>query len=157
VKRKVMFISSTGGHLNEMMQLKDLFKEYDYSIITEKTKSNMGLLKKHPGKSYFLVYGTKDRFWSYPFKLLWNCFKSLYLYIKIHPDYIITTGAHTAGPMCCIGKIFGSRIIYIETFANMETKTVTGKLIYPFADKFIVQWQSMLSLYPKATFGGWIH
>ena len=50
----------------------------------------------------------------------------------------------------------GSRIIYIETFANITTKTITGKLIYPIADLFVVQWKSMLELYPKAKFGGWI-
>ena len=58
--------------------------------------------------------------------------------------------------MCCIGKIFGSRIIYIETFANMSSKTITGRFIYHFADKFIVQWDSMKSLYPDAEVGGWI-
>jgi len=155
--KRVLFISSTGGHLSEMLQLKELFKKYDYFIITEKTKSNINLKDKYKNRIFYLVYGTKDHLLSYPFKLLYNCFKSLFLYFKIHPDYIITTGAHTAGPMCCLGKIFGSKIIYIETFANMKTKTVTGRLIYLFADKFIVQWESMKELYPKAIDGGWIY
>ena len=154
--KRVLFVASTGGHLNEMMQLKELFDKYEYHIITEKTKSNLHLLDKYPKKVDFLVYGTKDHMLTYPFKLLYNCFKSLFLYIKIHPDYIVTTGAHTAGPMCCIGKLLGSRIIYIETFANITTKTITGKFIYLFADKFIVQWESMKKLYPNAEFGGWI-
>lgn len=62
---------------------------------------------------------------------------------------IVTTGTHTAGPMCYLGKIFGSKIIYIETFANKNKKTATGRLIYPIADLFIVQWEEMLKLYPK--------
>lgn len=155
--KKVLFISSTGGHLSEMMMLNDLFKKYDYHIITEKTKTTKSLKSKYDRKIDYLIYGTKDHPFSYPFKLLANCFKSLYLYLKIRPDFIVTTGAHTAGPMCCLGKIFGSKIIYIETFANMRTKTITGKLIYKFADLFIVQWKSMLDLYPKATYGGWIY
>lgn len=155
--KRVLFISSTGGHLSEMLQLKELFDKYDYYIVTEKTKSNIKLKQKYKDRISYLVYGTKDHLLSYPFKLLYNCFKSLFLYFKIHPDYIITTGAHTAGPMCCLGKIFGSKIIYIETFANMRTKTVTGRLIYLFADKFIVQWESMKDLYPKAIDGGWIY
>lgn len=154
--KNVMFISSTGGHLNEMMQLKSLFKKYDYYIVTEKTKSNLSLKNKYKDRVSFLVFGTKDHMLTYPFKLLYNCFKSLFIYFKVHPDYIITTGAHTAGPMCCIGKIFGSRIIYIESFANISTKTVTGKLLYPIADKFIVQWEEMKKLYSDATVGGWI-
>ena len=155
--KKVLFISSTGGHLSEMFQLKEMFNKYDYYIITEKTKSNMYLKNKYKNKVSYLVYGTKDHKLVYPFKLIYNCFKSLFLYIKVHPDYIITTGAHTAGPMCLIGKIFGSRIIYIETFANINTKTITGRLLYPVADRFIVQWSDMKKLYPNSIDGGWLY
>lgn len=140
-----------------MMQLKKMFKSYDYNIITEKTKSNISLKNKYKERIDFLVYGTKDHMLTYPFKLLYNCFKSLYLYLKIHPDYIITTGAHTAGPMCLIGKIFGSRVIYIETFANINTKTITGRMLYPVADRFIVQWPSMKKIYKNSIDGGWIY
>lgn len=157
MKRRVMFISSTGGHLSEMLQLKEMFKEYDYTIITEKTKSNLKLKDKYKDRIYFTIYGTKDHMLTYPFKLLGNCFKSLYYYLKTRPDYIVTTGAHTAGPMCLIGKIFGSKIIYIETFANMKTKTITGRLLYPVSDLFVVQWESMKELYPDSVYGGWIY
>ena len=83
--------------------------------------------------------------------------KSFYLYFKIRPKYIVSTGTHTAVPICYIGKLFGSKIIFIETFANSKTKTLSGKLVYPIADLFIVQWESMLKLYPKAVLGGWIY
>ncbi len=155
-KQKVMFIASTGGHLEELLQLKSMFKDYDYCLITEKTKSNMYLKGTYHSKVHYLIYGTKHHFLIYPFKLFINCFISLFYYLKYRPNYIITTGVHTAGPMCCIGKILGSKIIYIETFANMVTKTSTGKLLYPISDKFIVQWESMKKIYPKADFGGWI-
>ena len=155
-KKKVMFISSTGGHFNEMSQLKDLLKKYDYYIVTENTPDKMYLKEKHPNRVSYLVYGTKDHMLTYPFKLLYNCFKSLFIFIKVRPKVIITTGAHTAGPMCCIGKIFGTKIIFIESMANITTKTITGRLIYKFADLFIVQWESMLELYPNAKYGGWI-
>ena len=155
-KKSLLFISSTGGHLEEMLQLSPMFKNYDYHIVTEKTKSNIYLKDKYKDKVDYLVYGTKFHIFSYPFKLLYNCFKSLFIYFKYSPDYIITTGTHTAGPMCCIGKIFGSKVIYIETFANMVTKTSTGKLIYPISDLFVVQWDSMKKLYPDSVVGGWI-
>lgn len=155
-KKKVMFISSTGGHLDELMQLQDMFNKYDYYIVTERTKSNLNLKNKFSKKVSFLIYGTKKNMLTYPFILLINCFISLFIYIKEKPKYIIATGAHTTGPMCCIGKILGSKIIYIETFANSKNKSVTGSLVYNFADLFIVQWEEMLKLYPKAVYGGWI-
>jgi len=69
--KRVMFISSTGGHLDELMQLKPIFKNYDYSIVTEKTKSNINLKNKFT-KVSFLVFGTKDHLFSYIFKFIYN-------------------------------------------------------------------------------------
>lgn len=155
--KKVLFISSTGGHLSELMQLKPLFKEYDYHIITEKNQATLSLKKEYGKRINFLVYCTRIKFIEYPFKFIYNCFKSLALYIKIRPKYIISTGTHTAVPICYIGKLFGSKIIFIETFANRNTQTLAGRIIYPIADLFIVQWEEMLKLYPKAVYGGAIY
>ena len=153
--KKVLFISSTGGHLNELLQLKSMFKKYDSYIVTEKTKTNKDLNKDYNNVSY-LLYGTKHRPFRYIFVAIFNILKSLFLYIKIRPNVIVTTGAHTAVPICLIGKLFRTKIIYIETFANIHTKTLTGKIIYPIADLFIVQWEGMLDLYPNAKYWGWI-
>ena len=155
--KKVLFISSTGGHLSELMRLSPMFEKYEYFIITEKTKSNLSLKEKYPKKVGFLVYGTKRKFITYPFKLIFNCFKSLYYFIKFRPKVVVTTGTHTAGPMCCIAKLFRRKVVYIETLANSNTKTATGRLLYHIADLFIVQWEDMLKLYPKAKYGGWIY
>ena len=157
--KKVMFIASTGGHLDELMQLKDMFNKYDYHIVTEKTKSNLSLKNKYKNRVSYLVYGTYTGLLNkmiYPFKLGINTIKSLFLYLKYRPEYIVSTGAHTSGPMCLIGHIFGSKVIFIETFANSCSKSLTGKLVYKFADLFIVQWESMLELYPNAVYGGLI-
>lgn len=156
--KKVMFISSTGGHLNEMLMLKSMFKKYRYKLITEKTPTTK-ILKQEYGKKNvsYLIYGTRKHLITYPFKLLINSIKSLYLFLKFRPDFVLSTGAHTAGPMCLIAHIFKKKVIFIETFANSETPSVTGSIVYKFADLFIVQWESMLKVYDKATFGGWIY
>ncbi len=155
--KKVIFISSTGGHLAELLQLSPLFEKCDYRIVTEDTRYSTFAKDKYPGKVDFLVYGTKKDIFTYPFKFIFNSFRSLKIFLKFKPDYIVTTGAHTSVPMSYIAKLFGKKVIYIETMANLSTKTVTGKLIYPIADLFIVQWESMLKMYPKAKYGGWIY
>ena len=156
-KRKILFIASTGGHLNELMQLKPLFKKYDYHIVTEKTKVDKSYKDEYKDKISFLIYGTKKYPIRYIFKFLANCFISLIYFFKYQPEVIITTGTHTAVPMCYIAKLFGSKVIFIETFANRTTGTVAGRLIYPIADTFVVQWDEMLKVYPKAVCWGWIY
>jgi len=157
MKERVLFIASAGGHLSELLALREMFSNYESFLMTEKTKSSIALTKEFPKKIAFLFYGTMSHPFSYPFKLLGNCFISLYHYLKFRPKVVITTGVQSAAPMCCIAKIMGSKVIYIETFANIESKTASGRIIYHFADYFIVQWKSMLKLYPKAKFGGWIY
>ena len=154
--KKVMFISSTGGHFNELMQLKPLFKKYDYHIVTEKDEVTKEYKQEYKDKISYLVYGTRAHLFKYIFQFIYNCILTLILYVKIRPKYIVTTGTHTAGPMCIIGKIFGSKIIFIESFANSSSKSITGKIVYKFADLFIVQWESMLKVYPNAVYKGWI-
>jgi len=148
--KKIMFISSMGGHLNELLMLDKLFNKYDYKIITEKNKSTKYLKNKYKKKASYLIYCTKKTFILYPFVLIINSFISLFYFIMYRPDFVVTTGTHTAGPMCCIAHIFKKKVIYIETFANVNTKTATGKLVYKFADLFVVQWPQMLEVYPNA-------
>ena len=155
--KNVMFISSTGGHLSELLQLEPLFAEYNSYLITEKTKSTVGLTEKYPNRTFFLKYGTKSHLISYVFIFLFNILKSFVLMLKIRPDVVVTTGTHTAVPMCYIAKLFRRKVIFIETFANSKTRTKAGEMVYPIADVFIVQWEYILELYPKAVYGGWIY
>ena len=75
-EKKVLFISSTGGHLSELMQLKKLFEKFEYYIVTEKTKSNEYLAEDYKGKVSYLVYGTKKNPFTYFFIYLFNIIKS---------------------------------------------------------------------------------
>ncbi|TDW13946.1 oligosaccharide biosynthesis protein Alg14 [Breznakia blatticola] len=154
--KKVMFISSTGGHLSELLQLQPIFDEYDYHIVTEKTKSNIKLMDRFPNRISFVKYGTKHNLFTYFFIFPFNCILCLILYIRLKPDVVVSTGAHTGIPMLYIAHFFKKKVVFIETFANIRTKSLSGKLAYKIADTFIVQWESMLELYPDAIYAGWI-
>lgn len=155
--KKVLFISSAGGHLSELLQLNDLFQICDYHIITEKNKSTKWVKETYPKKVNYLLYGTKDHLLSYIFIFPINILISLFYFFQIRPDVVITTGTHTAVPMCYIAKLFRKKVVFIETMANFETKTLAGRMVYPISDLFLVQWETMLKLYPKAVYGGMIY
>ena len=69
---------------------------------------------------------------------------------KERPDLIISSGAAVAVPFFYLGKLFGAKLVYIEVFDRIDKPTMTGKLVYPIVDKFIVQWEEMKKVYPKA-------
>lgn len=154
--KKVMYISSEGGHLHELTQLN--IEKYDYSIVTEKTDSTKALNKKYESdRVHYLFYGTRKNPFKYFFILIYNFIKSVYLFFKIRPQVIVTTGTHTAVEMCYIAKLFGAKVIWIETFANRHSKTLAGRLVYPIADTFVVQWEEMKAIYPKSVYWGSIY
>ena len=154
--KKVMFISSTGGHFSELMKLEPMFKNYKVTLVTESSKNKKKLKKSYKKYNIKFLLSFSDNKFINILKLFINCFISLFYFVIFRPKYIVTTGAHTSGPMCCIGKIFRSKIIFIETMANITSPTATGKRVYKFAALFIVQWEDMLKVYPKAVYGGWI-
>lgn len=151
--KKVMFISSGGGHLEELLQLKSIFALCDYCLITEKTATTKYLKKKYKKVSY-LLYGTKEHLIPYLFIFPLNCLISFFLFIKYKPDCVISTGTHTAVPMIKIAHLFKKKTIWIETLANINTPTRAGKIVYGTCDKFIVQWEDMLNVYPNAEYWG---
>lgn len=79
-----------------------------------------------------------------------NSFLAIKVLKKERPDVIISSGAAVAVPFFYIGKLFGAKTVYIEVFDRIDKPTVTGKLVYPITDKFIVQWEEMKKVYPKA-------
>lgn len=153
--KKVMFISSVGGHLTQLLELKKIFKDYDYVLVTEKTDVTVDMKNKY--KTEYLKYGSRKYLLKYLFIFAFNILKSIYLFFKYRPNVIVTTGTHTAVPMCYLGWIFRKKVIYIESFAKRTSPTLAGRIIYPIATTFVVQWESMLEFYPNAVCWGAIY
>lgn len=140
---KLCLVCSHGGHFNEMMRLSDAFRDHDYFFVTHGSEATKNL------KNGYLI---KFDGWGMVGKiLLIKVFmKAIYILFKERPDAIVSTGAgEIAVPFCYIGKMFGVKIIFIDTLARLTTPSGGGKLIYPIADLFLVQWSSMLKIYGK--------
>ncbi|QHS23515.1 polysaccharide biosynthesis protein [Virgibacillus sp. MSP4-1] len=153
--KKILLISSIGGHLTQLLQLNSLFQNYQYHIVTEKSEITVPL--KNQYSVSFLVYGARNYPVRYLFKFGYNILKSFFIFLRKRPNVVITTGVHTAVPMCYIAKLFRKKVVYIESFAKSKTPSLSGKLVYPIADLFIVQWETMKDVYPDAIYGGAIY
>ena len=153
-KKKICLISSSGGHYEQLLMLRKLKDNYDIFFVTEKTEYN----KNDKTIKYFIKQVNRKELLLI-FKMFFILFKSLYIFIKEKPDVIISTGVLATIPMLYIGHIFKKKVIYIESFAKINSPTMTGKLIYKknIADRFYVQWESMLEFYPTAIFKGGIY
>lgn len=150
---KICFAASTGGHYEQLLMLKPLMKKYDSFILTEQTLYNA---TQQNIRTYFLKQVNRKEKSFLP-RMICNLFLSLKIYFKERPNFIICTGVLAMIPMCLIVKLTGGKLIYIESFAKVSSPTQTGKFLYKFADRFYVQWESMLEFYPKAEYLGGIY
>ena len=149
---KVCFAASMGGHLEEIEQLKALCGIYDSFLITEKNDFQHVAMGR---RTYFLPHLNRKEKGFLPafFRLFVTAWKILR---EERPDYVISTGALITYPVSVVAKIMGIRVIYIVSFARIDTLSMTGKLMYPIADLYIVQSLHLKEQYKKAIYGGCI-
>lgn len=153
-KPKVCLVSSCGGHFMELMQLLPLVEDKKYYIVTEKNVASTGAVIKHP--HHYLVQQERDGI-GFVFKFVWNIILSFIYFMIEQPTTIITTGAGASYPTCIFARIFKRRIIYIESFAKLNSESMTGKMVYPFANYFFVQWPEMKKVYPNSVYSGTVY
>ena len=154
MSKKLCLICSAGGHLTQLQQLSRLYRKYDYFFITERTPFTEDMKKRE--KAYLMPLINRRK-WNCLLLFAYNFAVSLLILIKEQPDIVISTGALNTVPFCLLAKLTGRKLIFIESFAKVNTPTVTGRVMYKMADLFIIQWQQLSKFYPDAVLGGSIY
>lgn len=143
-KRKLCLVGSSGGHLTHLYMLKPFWQGEERFWITFDKEDARILLK---GETLYPCYYPTNRNLK---NLVRNTVLAWRILRKEQPDLIISSGAAVAVPFFYLGKLFGAKLVYIEVFDRIDKPTMTGRMVYPIVDKFIVQWEEMKKVYPKA-------
>lgn len=154
---KICLECAEGGHLDEMLSIMDAFEGHDFFFVTTRAPTTNNLWKK--ARTYYVrnQYQPKSRAHAFLFelyyliKLTFVCAKIL---IREKPRVIVSIGGGATIPLCYIGKILGAKIIYISSLARVHELPFTGKIVYPIANLFLVQWKSSLEKHKKAKYWG---
>ncbi|NMH63524.1 UDP-N-acetylglucosamine--LPS N-acetylglucosamine transferase, partial [Streptococcus pneumoniae] len=129
---KVCLVGSSGGHLTHLYLLKPFWKDRERFWVTFDKEDARSILEN---EIFYPCYYPTNR-------NLKNLIKNTILAFKIlrkeRPDIIVSSGAAVAVPFFYLGKIFGAKTVYIEVFDRIDAPTMTGKLVYPVTDRFIV-------------------
>lgn len=148
---KVCLVGSSGGHLTHLYLLKNFWENEERFWVTFDKPDSRSLLKDE--KVYNCYYPTNRSILN----LVRNSVLAIKLLFKEKPDLIISSGAAVAVPFFYFGKLLRKKTIYIEVFDRIDSPTLTGKLVYPVSDKFIIQWKELRKVYPKGSYLGGIY
>lgn len=87
-----------------------------------------------------------------------NLFRNIRLARRVirrhRPEAILSTGAGLAVPFFLVGKLSGCRLVYVESVTRIETISLSGRLVYPLADRFFVQWPQAAERKRRALYSG---
>lgn len=136
---KICIVCSHGGHLTEMLQLMDAFEGHDVFFITYDSPRTREL------KNEYLF----DNLGENPLKLLSSLPRIFRILHKERPHVIVSTGAEIAIPVFYTAKLLMIKMIFIESWCRVNKPSITGKIVYPIADVFFVQWKQLLKKYGK--------
>lgn len=148
--REVLLVASNGGHLLELLQLADLWPRERRHWVTFRTSDALSLLSDE--KVTWAHHPTNR---NVP-NLIRNFGLALRMILRCRgiPQAIVTTGAGVAVPFVIIGRLAGVNIVYIEGMARITSPSLTGRLVYPFTDTFIVQWPGLQRFFKRAHWFG---
>ncbi|MFV0252965.1 MAG: PssD/Cps14F family polysaccharide biosynthesis glycosyltransferase [Beutenbergiaceae bacterium] len=142
---KVLIACSSGGHLTQALALKDWWAGHDRVWATFPVEDARSRLAQE--QTYEIHYPTVRNLPN----LIRNVGLARRVLAKERPDVVFSTGAAIALPFFLLARWYGARTVYLEPVDRITSAGLAGRLAYPFSDLFLVQWQSMLRFYPKAT------
>ena len=146
---KLAVIASSGGHIFEMFCLKEFWQDKDHFWVSFPTQDAQYMLRNE-SKVYWAAHPTVRNIPN----LLRNLLLAPRILRKERPDMLVTTGSGVAAPFIWWAKVLGIRTVFVESITRITELSLTGRLVYPFVDAFLVQWEELAEKHPKAQFHG---
>lgn len=141
---RLLLVASTGGHLTQLVAMRKWWENFDRTWVTFNNQHASSVLA---GEEVIHAYSPTTR--NVP-----NAIRNMLLARRVlsehNPDLVVSTGAGVAAPFFIVAHLRGTRTMYIEVIDRIASRTLTGRIVYPFVDQFAVQWPEQERLYPGA-------
>ena len=107
------------------------------------TKPELARKLEKRGRTY--VIGECNR--RHPLRAFAVFIRSLVLVVRERPTVVITTGSFPLALVCFSSKLLGAKVVWIDSVANVEQLSMSGRFVRYFADLFLTQWPELASNY----------
>lgn len=145
---KVGLVASAGGHLVELLKVAEpCIGPKTFAVTTADMVQNA-----FAGAARTYVVGECNRL--HPFRVAAVLLRCVRILWRERPDVIISTGAAVGCMMCLLAKILGAKVIWLDSITNVDQPSLSGRLVRPFADLFLVQWPELTGGRPDVEYAG---
>lgn len=141
---RVLIVCSSGGHLTQALALEAWWSRHERTWVTLPTEDARSRLARER-----VVEAHYPTVRNLP-NLVKNFALARRVLAETRPDLVFSTGAAIALPFFTQAHRYGAATVFLEPVDRITTASLSGRLVYPFADRFLVQWPSLHTIYPDA-------
>jgi len=145
---KVALVASAGGHLSQLRKVAAGWSGHSTFWIT--TAHVVGNTLSQDGEVY--VVGECNR--EHPFRVIVALLRCVAIVRKEKPDVVISTGAAPGCLTALFARMLGAKVVWLDSITNVERPSLSGQLVRPFADLFLVQWPELAERYRGVEYAG---
>jgi UDP-N-acetylglucosamine:LPS N-acetylglucosamine transferase len=147
---RVCLAASAGGHASELMRLQSCWEGWEcFAVVTSEVVAQQWA---RFGRVYVVAESNRQ----HPLRVLRTLAGCLCITLRERPAVILSTGAVVGCLMALLGKLRGARIVWIDSMANMERRSLSGRLVRPCADLVLTQWPEVAKQYRRVEYAGHI-
>ena len=137
-QRRILAVSSGGGHWVELMRTMPAFEGADVAFVTV----NRAYRSEVPGHRFYTV---KDATRWNKIAVAMMALRVLLILMRERPDVVVTTGAAPGYFALRFGRLFGARTIWLDSIANVDELSMSGRIVGKYADLWLTQWPHLAS------------
>jgi UDP-N-acetylglucosamine:LPS N-acetylglucosamine transferase len=138
MNKKIMLVSSSGGHWVQLNRLLPAFEDCEKIFVTTEPKYRTAV-----NNNRFLLVPDASR-WN-KLRVLWLAVTVLKHVLTVRPDVVISTGAAPGFFALFWGKKLGAKTIWLDSVANVDEISMSGRMARQYADLWLTQWEHLAS------------
>ena len=134
MKKKILAVSSGGGHWVQLRRLQQALDGQDIAYVTVHADYKMDI----PSGARFYAVRDATRWdrWGFVVLLL----QLVWIFWRERPQVVVSTGAAPGYFALRLGKLLGAKTVWIDSVANVEEVSLSGRRIAKYADLWLTQW-----------------
>jgi UDP-N-acetylglucosamine:LPS N-acetylglucosamine transferase len=132
-RQRILAVASSGGHWVQLRRLAPAFEGHDVAYLTTDPGH-----RSEVGSARFHVVNDASR-WN-KFALLRCALKILWIVLRERPAVVVSTGAAPGYLAIRCARLLGARTVWIDSVANVEELSMSGRLASTTADLCLTQW-----------------
>lgn len=145
---KICLAASSGGHLTQLLTTQEAWRDYPQFFVT--TTDLVQKKLSAYGNVYCVGESNRQHLW----RVISAFFRCMRVLLRERPDVVISTGA-SVGCICCfLGKLLGARVVWMDSITNVTQLSLSGRMVRPIANLFLVQWPELVHKYPGVEYVG---